>query len=55
MSRTGCPLPPTWVSYRQALRMFVRGATVPTATRRYLFEVCVSRRFLARAGWSCSG
>jgi hypothetical protein len=33
MSRTGCPLPPTWVSYRQALRMFVRGATVPTATR----------------------
>jgi hypothetical protein len=27
------PLPPTWVSYRQALRMFVGGATVPTATR----------------------
>lgn len=24
---------PTWVSYREAVRLFLRGATVPTATR----------------------
>src|SRR5207302_10581431 len=27
------PAPSTWVSYRQALRMFLRGATLPTASR----------------------
>jgi hypothetical protein len=27
------PVAPTWITYREALGLFLRGATVPTASR----------------------